>query len=59
LLPGSPLIKGLIWGFLLWLLAETLVMPMAGVGFFMSDIGGMQAVVAALMGHLVYGGVLA
>jgi uncharacterized membrane protein YagU involved in acid resistance len=58
LLPGSPLIKGLIWGFLLWLLAETLVMPMAGVGFFMSDIGGMQAVVAALMGHLVYGGVL-
>lgn len=58
LLPGSPLIKGLIWGFLLWLIAEILVMPMAGAGFLMSEIGGMKAVVAALMGHLVYGGVL-
>ncbi|MDT8407920.1 MAG: hypothetical protein RQ715_11800 [Methylococcales bacterium] len=58
LLPGGPLIKGLSWGLVLWLIAETMVMPMAGAGFFMSEIGGMKAVMAALMGHLVYGGLL-
>jgi len=58
LLPGGPLIKGLTWGLILWLIAETMVMPMAGAGFFMSEIGGIKAVMAALMGHLVYGGLL-
>ena len=58
LLPGGPLIKGMTWGLILWLIAETLVMPMAGAGFFMSEIGGMKAVMAALIGHLVYGGLL-
>jgi uncharacterized membrane protein YagU involved in acid resistance len=57
-LPGAPLLKGLTWGLILWLIAETLIMPMAGAGFFMSEIGGMKAVIAALMGHLVYGGLL-
>lgn len=57
-LPGAPLVKGLLFGSILWLIAETLVMPMAGAGFFMSEIGGMKAVMAALMGHLAYGGVL-
>ncbi|WP_432745220.1 DUF6789 family protein [Methylobacter sp. G7] len=57
-LPGAPIIKGLTWGLILWLIAETLVMPMAGAGFFMSEISGMKAVMAALMGHLVYGGLL-
>lgn len=58
LLPGAPLIKGMTWGLILWLIAETMVMPMACAGFFMSEIGGMKAVMAALMGHLVYGGLL-
>ena len=58
ILPGAPIIKGLLFGTLLWLIAETLVMPMAGAGFFMSEIGGAKAVMAALMGHLVYGGIL-
>lgn len=58
LLPGTPVIKGMAWGFILWLIAETMVMPMAGAGFFMSEIGGMKAVMAALMGHLFYGGLL-
>lgn len=57
-LPGAPLVKGLLFGSILWLIAETMVMPMAGAGFFMSEIGGMKAVMAALMGHLVYGGLL-
>ncbi|MDF1584320.1 MAG: hypothetical protein RQ733_09295 [Methyloprofundus sp.] len=58
ILPGAPLIKGLLFGTILWLIAETLIMPMAGAGFFMSEIGGAKAVMAALMGHLVYGGLL-
>ncbi len=58
LLPGAPVIKGMIWGAILWLIAEPLVMPMAGAGFFMAEIGGMKAVMAALMGHLLYGGLL-
>ncbi len=58
ILPGALLVKGLLFGTILWLLAETLIMPMAGAGFFMSEIGGAKAVMAALMGHLVYGGLL-
>ena len=57
-LPGTPIIKGFLFGTILWLIAEILVMPMAGAGFFMSEIGGAKAVMAALMGHLVYGGLL-
>jgi uncharacterized membrane protein YagU involved in acid resistance len=57
-LPGPPLVRGLLWGAALWLMAEVIVMPMAGAGFFSAEIGGMKAVVAALMGHLVYGALL-
>ena len=57
-LPGSALVKGLTFGVVLWVLAATMVMPMAGGGFLMSNIGGMMALVASLMGHLVYGGLL-
>lgn len=57
-LPGGPLVKGLLFGTGLWLLAATMVMPMAGAGFFMSEIGGIKAAMAALMGHWVYGGLL-
>ncbi len=57
-LPGSPLIKGLSFGVVLWIAAVVMVMPMAGAGFLMANIGGMMAVMAALMGHLVYGGLL-
>lgn len=58
ILPGSPLVKGLIWGIILWVAAATMVMPMAGGGFLMSNIGGTMALIASLMGHLVYGGLL-
>ena len=57
-LPGAPVVRGLIWGIALWVAAVIVVMPMAGAGFLMSNIGGMMAVMAALMGHLVYGGLL-
>ena len=53
--PGPGLLRGAIWGAVLWLGAITIVMPMAGAGFLMSEIGGVKAVIAALMGHMVYG----
>ena len=55
LLPGQPWLKGLLWGVVLWLLAQVVVMPMMGGGFFSAQMGGMMAVMGSLMGHAVYG----
>ena len=58
LLPGGPLTKGISWGVVLWILAQVMVMPMMGGGFFSSQMGGMMAVMGSLIGHFVYGGLL-
>ena len=58
MLPGPPVLRGALWGVVLWLVAEAVVMPMAGAGFFSAEIGGARAALAALMGHLVYGALL-
>jgi hypothetical protein len=39
-LPGSRAIRGTIWGLVLWLVAQTVVMPMMGAGLFSSAMGG-------------------
>lgn len=57
-LPGAPWRKGLLWGVILWLGVETVMMPMMGGGIFSMEMGGMKAVMAAFIGHLVYGAVL-
>ena len=57
-LPGAPWIKGLICGVILWLGLEIVAMPMMGAGVFSSQMGGMKAVIAALIAHLVYGAAL-
>ena len=54
-LPGTPWQKGLLWGLILWLGLETVMVPMMGGGIFSTEMGGMKAVMAALIGHLVYG----
>ena len=58
LLPGAPWQKGLLWGVILWLGVEIVMMPMMGSGIFSMETGGMKAVIAALIGHLVYGAIL-
>jgi uncharacterized membrane protein YagU involved in acid resistance len=58
-LPGTPWQKGLVWGVSLWLGVELVMVPMMGGGLFSSQMGGMKAVVAALMGHLIYGAIFA
>ncbi len=57
-LPGAPVVRGLAWGIILWVVAVVVVMPMAGAGVLMANVGGMAAVGASMMGHLVYGGLL-
>jgi hypothetical protein len=57
-LPGGPMVKGTTWGVILWLLAQAMVMPMMGGGFFSMAMGGMMAAVGSLIGHVLYGGIL-
>jgi hypothetical protein len=57
-LPGTATLKGIGWGLVLWLAAQLVVMPMMGAGLFSANAGGMMAVAASLMGHVVYGGLL-
>lgn len=57
-LPGSPVAKGITVGVILWILAQSMVMPTMGAGFFSSKMGGMMAVMSSLLGHLVYGALL-
>jgi len=56
-LPGSPIVKGLAFGFGAWLAMMVLFMPLAGEGFF-SLKDGPPAAVASLVLHLIYGAVL-
>lgn len=57
-LPGSPAIRGTVWGLALWLVAQTVVMPMMGAGLFSSAMGGVMAAMGSLIGHLLYGSLL-
>jgi hypothetical protein len=54
-LPGASWQKGLLWGVILWLGLETVMTPMIGGGIFSTEMGGMKAVMAAFIGHLIYG----
>jgi len=58
ILPGNAVVKGLIWGAILWAMLEVLIMPIIGMGVFGSNGPGMKGAVAALLAHLVYGALL-
>lgn len=45
----------MLFGIAPWLLAQVVVMPMMGAGFFS---GSLMAATGSLMGHLVYGAVV-
>ncbi|MDE2026966.1 MAG: hypothetical protein KGJ11_00315 [Candidatus Omnitrophica bacterium] len=58
-LPGPGALKGMTWGLILFILAQTMVMPMAGMGFFSSASSQqMLMIMGSLMGHVVYGAIL-
>jgi uncharacterized membrane protein YagU involved in acid resistance len=54
-LRGGPTTRGAAYALLPWLIAQVVVMPMMGAGFFS---GSALVAGASLMGHLVYGAVL-
>ncbi|MEO7158073.1 MAG: hypothetical protein ABI039_10945 [Vicinamibacterales bacterium] len=53
--PMMGVIRGTIWGVVLWLIAQTVVMPMMGGGLFSSATGGMMATMESLIGHILFG----
>ena len=58
MLPGGPVTKGIVWGVVLWAIAQSIVMPMVGGGFFSANAGGAMAAIGSLLGHLIYGATL-
>jgi uncharacterized membrane protein YagU involved in acid resistance len=54
-LPGSPIVKGITFGVLLWLTSQLVVLPITGAGFFSAHTGGLTAIAPSLLGHVVYG----
>jgi len=54
-LPGPGPVRGALYSIAPWLVAQLVVMPMMGAGFFS---GSALVAAGSLMGHLVYGAVL-
>lgn len=55
-LSGSPATRGLVYGFLVFCLAQVVFMPLVGAGFFSR--GDVPMLLGNLLGHLVYGGLV-
>jgi uncharacterized membrane protein YagU involved in acid resistance len=53
-LPGTALTRGLIYGVLVFVVAQLVFMPLVGGGVFSRGDGELLA--GSLLGHLVYGG---
>jgi uncharacterized membrane protein YagU involved in acid resistance len=55
-LPGSPLSRGVLYGVLVFLVAQLVFMPFVGAGVFSG--GDLQLLGGSLLGHVVYGGLV-
>lgn len=55
-LPGGPVGRGALYGFLIFLLAQLVFMPAVGAGVFSRGDPGM--LLGSLLGHLAYGAVV-
>jgi uncharacterized membrane protein YagU involved in acid resistance len=56
---SSATAKGAIFGVLVWLISQVMVMPMMGAGLFSSSTPSPTAtLMGSLIGHLVYGGIV-
>ncbi len=54
-LPGPLVVRGALYALAPWLLAQVVVMPMMGMGFFS---GAVNLAMGSLIGHIIYGGVV-
>jgi uncharacterized membrane protein YagU involved in acid resistance len=57
-LSTSPVVQGMLWGGLIWFVAEVIMAPMLGAEIFSAALGGLPAAMRALLGYLVYGATL-
>lgn len=55
-LPGQAALNGILFAMLPFVLAQSVVMPMMGFGFWSN--GNMGAVMGSFLGHVVFGAVL-
>lgn len=55
-LPGNRAVRGMLYGFVVFLVAQLVVSPMMGGGVFSG--GNVSMIMGSLLGHLVYGAVL-
>ena len=53
-LPGNPLARGVLYGVLVFVVAQLVFMPLVGGGVFSN--GDPELLAGSLLGHLVYGG---
>jgi len=54
--PGSPLVRGALYGVLVFAVAQCAFMPLVGAGWFSG--GNVELLIGSLLGHLVYGSVM-
>lgn len=55
-LPGTPVVRGMMYGALVFVLAQVVFMPLVGGGFFSR--GDSELLAGSLLGHLLYGGIV-
>lgn len=57
-LSAPPVVQGMLWAGLIWLVAEVVIAPLLGAEVFSAALGGFPAAMRALLGYLVYGATL-
>ena len=55
-LPGHPVVRGIGYGVLVFIIAQLVFMPLVGGGVFSR--GDIQFIAGSLLGHVVYGGLV-
>jgi uncharacterized membrane protein YagU involved in acid resistance len=55
-LPGAPIVRGMLYGAMVFVVAQVVFMPLVGGGFFSR--GDLELITGSLLGHLLYGGVI-
>jgi hypothetical protein len=53
-----PVVQGVLWAGLIWLVAEVVIALLLGAEVFSAVLGGFPAAMRALLGYLVYGATL-
>jgi len=55
-LPGPPIVRGMLYGAMVFVVAQVVFMPLVGGGFFSR--GDLELITGSLLAHLLYGGVI-